>query len=158
MGHKNMLLRKQFKSRPVADPIHAGSQKSALEQIKKLTAQEVAEIGSIVLGSDMSSLRDLVESEEATVLTKMIAAIAYKAIRTGNIHALDMLLDRIIGKAGDQLEATDTNSGPRVILYLPDSGRSAPPPNEDEPNSSGVTLTLPFNGTEAPDSYKIKSS
>lgn len=86
--------------------------------IKRLTAAEVAAIGALVLSKNVTGLRAVLESAKSdpdsknSVLKTWIAAVAIKGIAKGDPHALDILLNRLIGKTADHIKISDPSGGP----------------------------------------------
>ena len=97
-----------------------------LKAIKKLTKAELVDIGTLVVKGDVASLKAIAKNEKASVLRVMIAAVAVKVIQKGDMHALDVLLNRLIGKVKDEILHQGDINLPQVIVTLPDNGRKKP--------------------------------
>lgn len=72
---------------------------------------------------------------EHSALKIWIARIVLESSKRGNAKALDILLDRIVGKVPAKMELNLPNA-PQVVITLPDNGRAgtaSPPPPAEEP-------------------------
>lgn len=94
--------------------------------IKNLTEKELIEIGNLVIKGNIQALKDVQKDPEATVIKVMIAAVAVKIISKGDMGALDVLLNRLVGKVKDKLDIKSLNTTPaRVIVTMPSNGKEA---------------------------------
>ncbi len=93
-----------------------------LKKLKNLTKGELVDVGNMVVKGDFDSLQKLAKDKKATVLQRMLAAVAVKVIEKGDMHSLDILLNRMVGKVKD--EVAFTGNVPQVVVNLPDNGRS----------------------------------
>ncbi len=97
-----------------------------MRRLKNLTKQELVDVGNIIVKGNMDDLKNIKGDPEASVLKTMIAAIAARVIRQGDMHALNVLLDRLIGKVKDEVRNEHHISNlPMVTVTLPSNGREA---------------------------------
>ncbi len=89
---------------------------------KNLTKKELVEVGNYVIKGDLNALKKMASRPGATVLQIMLAAVCIKVIQKGDMHQLDILLNRLVGKVRDEIHATGTVDA-RVIVSLPSNGR-----------------------------------
>lgn len=104
--------------RPKLDP--------ELRAIKNLTNKELIEIGNLVIKGNIEELKQVQRDPQATVIKTMIAAVAVKIISKGDMGALDVLLNRLIGKVKDETKISggfNTALPAQVIVTLPPNGR-----------------------------------
>ncbi len=94
-----------------------------LKHFKNLTKKELVEVGNLVIKNDVATLKRLAASESATVLQRMLASVCAKVITKGDMQALDILLNRLIGKVRDEVHNTGNANDSRVIVNLPSNGR-----------------------------------
>lgn len=73
-------------------------------QMRQLTAQEFAEIANLIVKGSIEELRKIVKDESQSAIKVMVAATAVKIISKGDMHSLDILLNRLVGKVKDQIE------------------------------------------------------
>lgn len=108
----------QFKKGQSGNPQGGKLMNSELRAIRRLTAAEVAAIGTLILSKNVAGLRAVLESAKSdpnsknSVLKTWIAAVAIKGIAKGDPHALDILLNRLIGKTADHIKISDPSGGP----------------------------------------------
>lgn len=103
--------------RPPEDP--------ALRAVKMMTKAELGKIGQLILDGDYETLVELAADKEASVLTQMFASVCLRIINKGDASALDMLLNRIVGKVKDEIEHSGNGQLAKVIVTLPSNGREA---------------------------------
>lgn len=95
-----------------------------LKAIKRMTKEELVDIGSLVVKGDVANLKAIAADPKATVIRVMLAAVAVKIINKGDMHALDILLNRLVGKVKDEIKF-EGGAPPQITLTLPDNGRTA---------------------------------
>ncbi len=96
------------------------------QAIRKLTKAEVVEITSLILKGDRTELEGLVKAMGTPIFQAMIASVSVKIIKTGDMDALDKLLNRLIGKVKEEVEVSGEGLRP-VFLKFEDNGRQAKP-------------------------------
>lgn len=133
MGDTKHLKKHQFKKGVVANPLGAGakSKKDPIgTAVKLLTKQELVQVANIILRKDLAAIKEYSKTPGVSVLQLMVASVAAKIIREGNMDALDKLLNRLIGKVKDEVEHSGSITNPaQVIVTMPGNGREA---KEDE--------------------------
>lgn len=116
---------KPFPKGVSGNPLGGKMHNKELKAIRRLTAVEVAEIGGMILQNNLAALKAIAKDPDASVLKTMIASVAVKTIEKGDAHALDKLLDRLIGKVRDEIKVTSVGN-PLVtaqVVVLPSNGR-----------------------------------
>ncbi len=106
VSKKSLANLKPPKKGEIRNPLGGKAHNPELRMVKRLTAIEVAEIGSLVLKNDIAALKAIAKEQTASTLKVMIAAVAVKVIEKGDAHALDVLLNRLIGKVKEHVEVT----------------------------------------------------
>ncbi len=89
---------------------------------KNLTKKELIEVGNYVIKGDLTALKSMAARPGATVLQIMLAAVCIKVIQKGDMHQLDILLNRLVGKVRDEIHATGAVDA-KVVVSLPSNGR-----------------------------------
>lgn len=104
-------------------PGHSGNRRGAaahnaeVKRIRRMTHEEVAEIGSLILDGNLEKLMEVKVDRQASVLKIWMASVVVKSINKGDAHALDVLLNRITGKVKENIELTGSRGGP-IELYM----------------------------------------
>lgn len=109
----------KVKKGQVLNPEGGRSHDPQIRAIKRLTQQELAEVGALVVKGSIAELQKISKDPNASALKCMIAAVAHRTITRGDPTALDKLLDRLVGKVKEQIEVTGADGGPQVIVSLP---------------------------------------
>jgi|SRR5579859_3291368 len=119
MANKNPSKRTRFKKGQSGNPLGGKLHDPEIRAIKKLTKEQLKEVGSLLLNYKLKELKALARSKEATIMQQMIASLAFRIIVKGDPVAFDKLLDRLIGKVKEEIEHSGTAAQHVVRLYLP---------------------------------------
>jgi hypothetical protein len=123
-GRKNEPPKEyRFKKGQSGNPSGKPKEDPRLKMLKNLTKTELVEIGNLVVKGNLTELRAIAKDESCPVIKAMIASIAVKIISKGDVHALDILLNRLIGKVKDEVEHTGRLDMPIVQITMPSNGR-----------------------------------
>lgn len=126
---KSLANLKPFQKGKSGNPSGRTQQSPELHRIKQLTASELAELANYIIKGDYETIRNLGKDPNATVLQRMVVAVATKIIMKGDMQALDTLLNRLIGKVKEHVEVTGKDGGPQVIVSIPSNGREVVKPD-----------------------------
>lgn len=117
----------RFKKGQSGNPSGMAKHDNDIRKIKRLTNKELAEVANIVIKGDVDELRAIVANPKSTVLAVMMGAVAIKIIEKGDMHSLDILLNRLLGRVKENVKINgnlEINNAPQVVrLRLPDNGR-----------------------------------
>lgn len=108
----------QFKKGQSGNPLGARLHNPELRAIKRLTRAEVAEIGTLIVSKNITKLKAIVKDAQKnpdsahSALKVWIAMVALKGMTKGDAHAMDVLLNRLVGKVKDEIELTGKEGGP----------------------------------------------
>jgi hypothetical protein len=94
---------KRFKKGNKANPLGAGAHNKELKSIRRLSQEDIAEIGNLILEGNLDKLKEVRSNPASTVLKVWICSVAINAINKGDPSALNVLLDRIVGKVKDNI-------------------------------------------------------
>lgn len=97
---------RKFQKGQVNNPLGAGAHNPEVRLIKKLTNDEIAELGSIIVTGNVDALSEVRNSKTASALQVLMASVIQKAILRGDMAAANALLDRIVGRVKEQVEST----------------------------------------------------
>ena len=118
------LKKHQIKKGEVRNPIGAGAHDPALRAVRFMTKDEMAEVGKLILDKDFQQLREMADSlkvndgkkKNISVLKAMVASVAMRIISKGDMHALDILLNRLVGKVKDEVQLNGENGKPFEMI------------------------------------------
>lgn len=116
---------KKFVKGQVANPLGGGAHNQDVKQLRKLTADELEQVISLVVHGKLDELQAIARDKDANVLKIWIASIAVKAIQKGDPTALNALLDRVIGKVKDRVHFSgnaNPESNVQIVVSLPKNG------------------------------------
>lgn len=122
---KSLLNLKPFKKGQVANPIGARAQNPELRALKHLTNGELVEVGSYILENNIPALKEIIKEGEknpeskTSALKMWMANVALKGFQKGDGSALDIFLNRIVGKVKDNIQVNTTVNRPQVVIMLP---------------------------------------
>lgn len=126
ISKKSLSNLKPIKKGEVRNPHGAKTHSPELKQIKRLTEAELIEVGSMVIKGSVDQLRAIAKDGTASALKCMIAAVAVKTISKGDPHALDTLLNRLVGKVKQEHAIGDANGNAlapaQIFIGLPPNG------------------------------------
>jgi hypothetical protein len=100
----------------------------AEKKLANLTRAELVEVGTLVVKGDLRKIVEMSKADNVPVLQAMVAAVAVNVIKKGDMHQLDVLLNRLIGKvpqplAHSGIPAAQVTPPQTVILNIPSNGR-----------------------------------
>jgi hypothetical protein len=101
----NPPIESRFKPGASGNPGGRPKQSEAMKRIRALTQEQVEEVGDLILMGNFEALKALKDDPSASVLKTAIAAVAMKIIKKGDAQALNVLLDRLVGKIPSRYEA-----------------------------------------------------
>jgi hypothetical protein len=118
------LKKHQIKKGEVRNPRGAAAHDPALRAIRACTKEELRDVANLILADDFQGLKDLAEAMKSTdkkpkgitVLKAMVASVALKIISKGDMYALDVLLNRLIGKVKDEVLLTGDGNPFQMII------------------------------------------
>jgi len=102
----------QFKPGQSGNPEGARRHNQELKRLRRLSAEEVSAIATMILEHDRKALVELTKKTDASILQLWFAKIAAKAIDKGDATALSIILDRVCGKAPSKVEISGKDGGP----------------------------------------------
>jgi N-acetylglucosamine kinase-like BadF-type ATPase len=108
VGKGSPPIEHQFKKGSSGNPLGGKLHNQEIRKLKNLTEAELVEVGSLVVKGSIAELQALSKNPNCTALTAMMASVAAKAINKGDAQALDILLNRIVGKVKDRVEQSLT--------------------------------------------------
>lgn len=125
VGYKNPPLASRWKKGQSGNPAGGQKHNQELKAIKNLTNAELIEVGNIVIKGNVEELKRIARDDAETALKRMLASVVVKIISKGDMTALDVLLNRLVGKVKDQMDISGLPVAPgaQVVICLPPNGR-----------------------------------
>lgn len=96
------------------NPIGTTKEDHELRKIRHITKDQIKDILSLIAGATHEEMEAILEKPETTALTMMIVKIYMTIAEKGDMHAFDVLLNRVIGKVKDELDIT---LEPYIVRY-----------------------------------------
>ena len=116
----------RFKKGQSGNPLGGKLHDPAVKAFKNLTKAEMVIVGNMIIKGDIEGIKELAKDPKANVLQAMIASVAARVISKGDMQALDVLLNRLIGKVKDEvLHSGDVLNAPQIVVTMPSNGRRA---------------------------------
>ncbi len=98
MANPNPSLKTRFKSGISPNPKGRGLEDPQIRKIKKLTNDEIAIMGSMLLDCNKAQIMTIKKDKSAATIKVLIASVLLKVIDKGDASAMNAILDRIVGK------------------------------------------------------------
>lgn len=115
----------QFQKGESGNPLGAKLHDPEIKQLKSLTKKELVEIGNLIIKGNIADLKAVSKAETSTVLHTMLASVAARIISKGDMAALDVLLNRLVGKVKDEVHHGGEVRLPQVVISLPSNRKEA---------------------------------
>lgn len=89
-----------------------------IRRAQLLTSQDFIRVGNKLLQMSTVDIQKILDNPTANALEAVVAAVIQKAVKAGDSKALDMLLDRLIGKAPDimPVDKHSISENPTIII------------------------------------------
>lgn len=127
------VIGKPFKKGQSGNPQGGRLHNPEIKRIKALTEAELVDIGSFILKSSLEDMKKKIKHPETSMLEGMVIGLAHKAIVKGDAGAFNALMDRLLGKVKENFNFSGKIGGTsKVILTMPRNGSEAPD-SEQEP-------------------------
>jgi hypothetical protein len=122
-SHENVKPH-EFKKGQSGNPRGRPVEPPELKLMKRLTRQELVEVGELVIMGDIATLKRLRTDDRCTVLKGMFISVCLKILRDGDMEKFDKLISRFIGKVKDEIDLNHSGEVKgRVLVMLPSNGR-----------------------------------
>lgn len=93
--------------------------------LKRLSVEQLAEVATLIITNDVNELDKVRRNRNASALQVWIASVAKIGIQSGDMHALDKILDRIVGKAKQSIEVSGPDGAPVPVTTMTSDQRVA---------------------------------
>jgi hypothetical protein len=117
MAAKRGGLGRPFKKGQTGNPNGSSARMRSrqLQNVARMTADEVAQIGTLILDNDRDALRRLGENPNASVLQVWMAGLVIQSMKKGDATIFRAVLDRVVGKALERQEVTGKDGAPLAM-------------------------------------------
>ena len=88
------------------NPAGSSAKARANKVLRRLTSEQVSDIGTLLLEGGIADLKTLANDPEASVLKTWMAALIAKSMRSGDAQAYRILMERICGRVKETVELT----------------------------------------------------
>lgn len=118
MSRKLPPVETRFKKGQSGNPTGANQFTKEMRAVRRLAAAEVAEIGTLIVSKNATKLKAILSDaknnpeSKHSALKVWMAAIALKGITKGDPNAMDVLLNRVVGRVKEKIELTGEEGGP----------------------------------------------
>lgn len=89
-----------------ANPKGGGAITPEVRAIRKITLEHIEEVADLILDGNLEKLKALASHPDTSVLKVWIAKAAATGIQKGDLHSLDAILNRVLGKPKERHEVT----------------------------------------------------
>lgn len=128
---KQLANLKPFKKgAPSGNPEGGRKHNPEIKKIKALTEKQLIDVATFVLQSSVGQIKARMKDPKTSVLHGMVLGLALKSMTKGDAGSFNALMDRMLGKVKENFHLSGTIGGTsKVILTMPPNGSEAP---EDE--------------------------
>lgn len=102
----------KFKPGQSGNPRGSSAKARAVGKLSRLTAEQVAEVGTMILSHDRAALKKLGEDPNASVLQVWMAGLVVNSMTKGESRTFTAVMDRIVGRAKETVELSGRNGTP----------------------------------------------
>lgn len=96
------------------NPKGSSARARTLKTVSKLTAEQVASVGALILTNDRAQLQEIATDKEASVLQVWTAGLIVKSMQKGDPAVYKAILERIVGKPKETHFLLGEGGGPIV--------------------------------------------
>lgn len=115
MGKKGIKTGgRDFKPGQSGNPLGARLHNPALKAVRRLTQIEIEEVGALVLDGDLERLQAIMKDTTASALKVLIASCMIKAISKGDASAMNVILDRMVGRVKQVVQVDMSESAKKL--------------------------------------------
>jgi hypothetical protein len=87
-----------------ANPKGGGAISASTRAIRKITLEHIQDVADVILDGNIDKLKALAADPNTSVLKVWIAKAAATGIQKGDLHSLDAILNRVLGKPKETVE------------------------------------------------------
>lgn len=127
VGRNKPPVHGRIKKGEVRNPLGARAHDPFKRRLKHLTTEELRDVACLVINGNIEELKAIAKDPATSALKVWLCSVALKGIARGDVHSLDKLLERLIGKVPQAVNVGDPNGNPlppaEVHVHIPSNGR-----------------------------------
>lgn len=112
MEPKKLPRGRPFKKGNNANPRGAGALPPEARAIRKITIEHIQEIADLILQGNIEELKRLATDPATSVMKVWIAKAAVAGMTSGNLHSLEIILNRVMGRPRETVQISGLEGGP----------------------------------------------
>ncbi|RYF52408.1 MAG: hypothetical protein EOO38_00285 [Cytophagaceae bacterium] len=109
---------KRFTKGQSGNPKGSSAGRRIIGKLRKLTADELLEVGSSILHGDQKTLRQLTQNPDASVLELWTASLIIQSMKKGDAQAFKVLMERFLGRPRESITLSSDPSSPVLIQHM----------------------------------------
>lgn len=125
MPRNHVPPEKRIQPGQTRNPKGSSDKARSLGKLRRLTNEQVSEIGTLVLEGNRQALVDIKNDKDATVLQVWMADLIVASMRKGDPAAFRAILDRICGKPRESIAISGDDKQPLHIRVMTDEEKIA---------------------------------
>jgi hypothetical protein len=94
----------QFKKGQTGNPNGRPTLPKEIRNLKKFSTKELEDLITVLFQADDVEIQAIINDPTAPRIKKIMAQVLEKAMETGNMNQVDMVLNRIVGKVKEKVE------------------------------------------------------
>lgn len=115
------------KGQPSGNPLGGKLHNPEIKKLKALTEAQLIDVATFVLQSSVGEIKARMKHPKTSVLQAMVLGLAVKSMTKGDASAFNALMDRMLGKVKENFNFSGNIGGTsKVILTMPANGSEAP--------------------------------
>lgn len=109
-----MSKKDRFKPGQSGNPNGRPPMPKEINRFKKLTIEELEELGSVLMRSTKAEIDDILKDPAESQIRVIVAKALMLAASEGNFNMLDSILNRVIGRPKEKIDLTVTK--PSILI------------------------------------------
>lgn len=106
----------QFKKGQSGNPKGSSMLGRARRKLRKLTSDDICEVGSLILDGTKGDLQALVNAPDTNILKTWMGSLIVTSIKKGDAHTFSILMDRIVGKPKEHITLAGDEKKPLKVM------------------------------------------
>jgi hypothetical protein len=103
---------RNFQKGQVSNPRGGGALTPQTRALRKITIEHLEEIADLILQGNIEELKRLATDPSTSVMKVWIAKAAVAGMTSGNLHSLEIILNRVMGRPRETVQISGLEGGP----------------------------------------------